>query len=90
MGPDKPLFEGFLTGTVVMSFLTPTADAKSWESRREVKVEWIGLRLGHVGPGHRQAACVAVGGRLAVGLDVGIGLDVGPVLAEREAVSARR
>src|SRR5271157_3727402 len=89
MSPDKPLFRGFLDRDCRDEFLDP-------DDRREIlgeseggKVERIGLRLGRVGPGHRQAVYTTVGGRSAVGLDVGTGLDVGRVSIEWEAVLAR-
>ena len=86
MSPDKPFFRGFLDRN-------RNDESLDSDGRREIlreaeggKVERIGLRLGHVGPAHRQAVyCV---GPLAV-LDVGIGLDVGRVLAEWEDELAR-
>ena len=89
MGPDKPLFRGFLDRDCRDEFLDSDGRREILRESEGGKVERIGLRLGHVGPGHRQAVYTAVGARLAVGLDVGTGLDVGRVLAEWEAVLAR-
>ena len=86
MNPDKPLFRGFLDRDCRDKFLDSDGRREILSESEGGKVERIGLRLGHVGPGHRQAVYTTVGACLAVGLDVWTGLDVGHVLAEREAV----